>query len=62
MSIVRRDVINTYVKFNILQTIGPHDSLLEKLLASSYKVQEFTVRFVNVIASECQGRTYLLNK
>jgi hypothetical protein len=61
-NVVRKDVINQFVRFNILSTTKPHDQLIDKLLNSSQRVKEYTVRFLNVISSECIGRSYLLDK
>jgi hypothetical protein len=60
--VLRKEVLGAYIKYNILCTIKPHDTLLDKLLSSSKRVKEYTVRLLNVIASECSGRTYLLTK
>lgn len=61
-ALLKREMLSTYVKFNILCTSKPHDQLLDRLFASARRVKDFTVRLLNVIASECAGRTYLLTK
>jgi hypothetical protein len=61
MSHIRRDTLATYIHHDVLQ-VSVTDGVMDHLLGASYQVQEFTVRFVNVIASECSGRTYLMNK
>lgn len=61
-TVLRKEILASYIKYNILCTSKPHDVLLDKLLSSSNRVKEYTVRLLNVIASECSGRTYLLTK
>jgi len=61
-ALLKREMLSTYVKFNILCTSKPHDQLLDRLFGSTRRIKDFTVRFLNVIASECAGRTYLLTK
>ncbi|CAG9330157.1 unnamed protein product [Blepharisma stoltei] len=61
-SLLRKEMLSAYIKYNILCTAKPHDILLDKLLSWNKRVKEYTVRFLNVIASECSGRTYLLTK
>lgn len=61
-TVLRKEVLAAYIKYNILCTSKPHDTLLDKLLSSSKRIKEYTVRLLNVIASECSGRTYLLTK
>lgn len=58
----RKETLGAYIKYNILCTAKPHDILLDKLLNWNKRVKEGSVRFLNVIASECSGRTYLLTK
>ena len=36
--------------------------MIDKLLAGPRKVLEYTMTFVNALASECLGRGYLLQK
>lgn len=59
---LRKEILGAYVKYNILCTAKPHDMLLDKLLGWEGRVKEYTVRFLNVIATECAGRSYLLTK
>lgn len=59
---LRKEILGAYVKYNVLCTTKPHDFLLDKLLEWEGRVKEFTVRFLNVIATECAGRSYLLSK
>ena len=59
---LRREILGSYIKYNILCTTKPHDLLLDKLLNWEGRVKEFSVRFLNVIATECAGRSYLLTK
>jgi LisH domain-containing protein ARMC9 len=59
---LRKEILAAYVKYNILCTAKPHDLLLDKLLGWEGRVKEYTVRFLNVIATECAGRSYLLTK
>lgn len=59
---LRKEILSSYVKYNILCTTKPHDTLLDKLLNWEGRVKEFCVRFLNVIATECAGRSYLLTK
>jgi ketosteroid isomerase-like protein len=61
-SLLKREMLSAYVKFNILCTSKPHDQLLDRLFSSTKRIKDYTVRFLNVIASECAGRTYLLTK
>jgi len=61
-SYLRKETLAAYIKYNILCTTKPHDILLDKLLTWNRRVIEYTVRFLNVVASECAGRTYLLTK
>ena len=58
----RKEILGVYVRFNILCTTKPHDQLLDKLLSSSRRVKEFTMRFLNTLTSERGGRTYVLLK
>ena len=58
----RKEILSVYVRFNILCTTKPHDQLLDKLLSSSRRVKEFTMRFLNTLTSERGGRTYVLMK
>jgi hypothetical protein len=37
-------------------------SIINQLLAGPRKVLEYTMTFVNALASECLGRSYLLQK
>lgn len=59
---LRKEILGAYIKYNILCTTKPHDLLLDKLLNWEGRVKEFIVRFLNVIATECAGRSYLLTK
>ena len=59
---LRKEILGAYIKYNILCTTKPHDLLLDKLLNWQGRVKEFCVRFLNVIATECAGRSYLLTK
>jgi hypothetical protein len=59
---LRKEILGAYIKYNILCTTKPHDLLLDKLLNWEGRVKEFCVRFLNVIATECAGRSYLLTK
>ena len=59
---MRKEILAAYIKYNILCTAKPHDILLDKLLNWDSRVKEFTARFLNVIATECAGRSYLLTK
>ena len=61
-SYIRKENTLTYIRFNILCTNKPHDQLLDQLLGSTRRVIEYTVRFLNVVASEKEGRNYLLSK
>ena len=44
------------------KTMDQGHRILDKLLKSSNKVVEYTMTFINALASECLGRTYLLQK
>ena len=59
---LRREILSSYIKYNILCTTKPHDLLLDKLLNWEGRVKEYSVRLLNVIATECAGRSYLLTK
>lgn len=54
--------LDSYIKNNLLCTTKPHDILLDRLLESSKKVQEFTVKLLNVISFKKPGRDYILTK
>ena len=41
---------------------GPSEILIDGLLTGPRKVLEYTMTFVNALASECLGRSYLLQK
>lgn len=58
----RRENMENFVKFNILSTQKPHDTLLDQLLASTRRVKEYLLRLLNVLSSEKIGRVYLLTK
>ena len=57
-----KENLESFIRFNILCTGKPHDGLLDNLLSSTRRVKEYTIRFLNVITSEKQGRVYLLQK
>lgn len=59
---LRKEILSAYIKYNVLCTTKPHDTLLDKLLNWEGRVKEFSVRYLNVIATECAGRSYLLTK
>jgi len=59
---LRKEILGAYIKYNVLCTTKPHDTLLDKLLNWEGRVKEFSVRYLNVIATECGGRSYLLTK
>ena len=54
--------LESYIKYNIMCVIKPHDSLLDHLLSSTKKIKEYALRLLNVIAHKKAGRDYLLNK
>jgi LisH domain-containing protein ARMC9 len=58
----RKENLENFIRFNILCTIKPHDTLIDNLLLSTRRVKEFTIRLLNVITSEKTGRAYLLQK
>lgn len=57
-----KENLENFIRFNILCTVKPHDSLLDNLLSSTRRVKEYTIRFLNVVTSEKTGRIYLLQK
>ncbi|OMJ70019.1 hypothetical protein SteCoe_32107 [Stentor coeruleus] len=59
---IHKENLEFFIRFNILCTQKPHDSLLDNLLSSTRRVKEYTIRFLNVISSEKSGRVYLLQK
>lgn len=59
---IHKENLELFIRFNILCTQKPHDSLLDSLLSSTRRVREYTIRFLNVISSEKSGRVYLLQK
>ena len=59
---VHKENLENFIRFNILCTVKPHDSLLDNLLSNTRRVKEYTIRFLNVITSEKSGRVYLLQK
>ena len=58
----QRENLENYIKFNILCTQKPHDSLLDNLLNSTRRVKEYTMRFLNVVSTDKSGRLYILQK
>ena len=54
--------IDIYVKNNLFSVVKPHDSLLDRLLNSNKKIEEYTLRLLNVVAYKQNGREYLLGK
>ena len=54
--------LSSYIKNNLLCTTKPHDTLLDRLLSSSKRVQESCIRLLNVISFKKQGRDYILTK
>jgi len=42
------------------QQFDQSQRILDKLLQGSKRVLEYTMTFINALASECLGRTYLL--
>jgi hypothetical protein len=54
--------LEAFIKNNLLCTTKPHDVLIDRLLASSKRVQEFTVKLMNVMSFSKPGREYLLTK
>ncbi len=44
------------------QNMDQGHRILDRLLQSSKRVLEYTMTFINALASECLGRTYLLQK
>ena len=58
---VRREVV-IGIQVNDLLGIRTTDSqpLIEKLLQQNTQVKEYTTRFINALASDFLGRTYLL--
>lgn len=63
-----RQVIHLYMHFDLLgclpqdKTIDQGHRILDRQLVSSKRVLEYTMTFINALASECLGRTYLLQK
>lgn len=64
-------VIHAYMKYDLLdckkaaETANQEDKgviLIDALLSGPRKVLEYTMTFVNALASECLGRSYLLQK
>lgn len=60
-------VIHSYQHYDLLScTNGAKDGsnpvIIDMLLEGSRKVLEYTMTFVNALASECLGRGYLLQK
>jgi len=57
----RREVIISYSRHDILDIKKPNPSVLERIAKHpSKKVCEFAARFVNALASDYSGRSYLL--
>ena len=68
-----KQVIYLYMQYDLLgcksseQTMDQGHRILDRLLSTqayngSNRVLEYTMTFINALASECLGRTYLLQK
>jgi hypothetical protein len=58
----QKENLENFLKFNVLCTQKPHDSLLDQLLSSTRRVKEYSMRFLNVLSSDKAGRLYVLQK
>jgi hypothetical protein len=58
--------IHAYMHYDLLGCIAEAEdaskSILDQLLSGDRKVLEYTMTLMNALASECLGRTYLLQK
>jgi len=62
---MRRQILTSYVHFDLLEAALPagNKGVFDNLFYSkSPKIKEYLVAFMNSLASEYQGRTYLLGR
>lgn len=59
-----KQVIHLYMNYDLLGCLpGTGDPrILDRLLMGSKRVLEYQMTFINALASECLGRSYLLQK
>jgi hypothetical protein len=61
-----KQVIHLYMNYDLLgclpvdKSIDQGHKILDRLLLSSKRVLEYSMTFINALASECLGRSYLL--
>lgn len=58
-----RNVIITYMHYDLLDCAAREGEIIDKLLLKSERrVLEYTMTFINALGNECLGRSYLLQK
>lgn len=57
----RREVIVGYTRHDLLGLLQETDQVIDRILSkASPKIREFSARFINALASDYSGRSYLL--